>query len=99
MAGYSSGVGYSEWRRADCVFVKCRGFIPQASRVQYGAPEPPENRDHYEKLAYIVIVGKGADDVLVWVHEDFEPVRFTPFQHLYRIIHKLDVVYPPRTLF
>ncbi len=42
-------MGYSEWTMAASVAEKLRGLIPHAGMVQYGAPEPPENRDHYEK--------------------------------------------------
>lgn len=43
----ASGEGYSAWMKAPAVTVKLRGLKPQAGSVQYGAPEPPEKRDHY----------------------------------------------------
>lgn len=37
---------------AALVTVKLRGFKPHAMSVQYGAPDPPENLDHYAFIAH-----------------------------------------------
>lgn len=50
MAGFAlPGLGYSQCTIAACVAVKFLGSIPHAGKVQYGAPEPPEKRDHWEE--------------------------------------------------
>ena len=51
MAGREAGSascasGYSQWRMAAWVAVILRALMPHAASVQYGAPDPPEKRDH-----------------------------------------------------
>lgn len=45
----SSALGYSQCTIEACVAVKFLGSMPHAGIVQYGAPEPPEKRDHCGK--------------------------------------------------
>lgn len=97
------GSGHSQCITAALVTVKFRGFSPQAMRVQYGAPEPPEKRDHCSNgqvvsitptVALTRVKVADAHQILVRVHI-YEKAIFLAFsKHTDSIVYVFLIILP-----
>jgi len=79
------------------------GSIPHAASVQKGAPEPPEKRDHCERVFVVLdiyandeifIYLRDAYRILMRIHEHSETVLFAFDEALDDVVHVFIVVYP-----
>jgi hypothetical protein len=98
MAGTEAGsgsfvFGHSEWIIAASVGVIPAGSIPQAARVQYGAPEPPEKRDHWFFVSERQHVWRfKTHHVLVRIHENLEAMVLAFAENANGIIHEIIII-------
>lgn len=88
--------------------VMFRGSIPQAYSVHSGAPDPPENLDHYgvseesptpsrckknfEKIEVERCFACATHHVLMWIHEHSKAPFLDLIKHLYQVLDVLQIV-------
>lgn len=71
--------------------MKFLGFIPHAGSVQYGAPDPPEKRDHYGVSDFASVRSQETYNVLMRVHVDPKSIFLALAQDADNIVHKVIV--------
>ena len=69
--------------------------MPQAGRVQYGAPDPPENRDHCKGAVNLMLKVEmvTTHNVLMWIHHDSEAILLAFSKHADDVVHEVVVIF------